>query len=254
MQYSDRDMKSLRVEIRHSLSAMPRKDAASFHLVRREWSKRLKDSPGASVVALAKELVPMGTWERIFAYEIIAYHQGALDSLSQKDVALLGRGMQSWGEVDCFACYIAGPAWRQRNISDRVVQSWAHSSNRWWRRAALVSTVPLNNRARGGQGDSARTFKLCRLLVRDRDDMVVKALSWALRELSKRDRRAVKSFLGHYAQHLAPRVMREVTNKLQTGLKNPRRVAAPASGAAKGPHEELSSIRHAVAKGNGMKP
>jgi hypothetical protein len=219
-------MKNLVAEIRHALAAMPRKDAGSFRLVRREWSKRLKELPGASVVALAKQLVPQGLWERVFAYEIIVYHKGALDALNQKDVAGLGRGMESWGEVDCFACYVAGPAWRQRNIPDRVIQSWARSSNRWWRRAALVSTVPLNNRARGGDGDVVRTIKICRLLVRDRDDMVVKALSWALRELSKQDRHAVKLFLDRNAQLLAPRVIREVTNKLRTGLKNPRRITS----------------------------
>ncbi len=32
---------------------------------------------------------------------------------------------------------------------------------------------------------------MCALLVTDRDDMVVKALSWALRDLAKRDPGAV---------------------------------------------------------------
>jgi 3-methyladenine DNA glycosylase AlkD len=52
--------------------------------------------------------------------------------------------------------------------------------------------------------------------------MVVKALSWALRELSKRDPNAVRAFLAKHAKALAPRVIREVNNKLVTGLKNPR--------------------------------
>ncbi|HUS10646.1 MAG TPA: DNA alkylation repair protein, partial [Pyrinomonadaceae bacterium] len=64
---------------------------------------------------------------------------------------------------------------------------WARSKNRWLRRTALVSTVPLNNKARGGRGDSERTLMICEMLLDDRDDMVIKALSWALRELSKRD-------------------------------------------------------------------
>jgi 3-methyladenine DNA glycosylase AlkD len=216
-------MQSLLTEMRQSLATMPRQDARSFRVVRREWSKRLKDAPGASVVAVAKRLVRMGLWERILAYEILDCHHGALEALTERHVTTLGRGMASWGEVDCFGCYVAGPAWRERHIADRVVQSWARSSDRWWRRAALVSTVPLNARARGGEGDTVRTLRICRLLVDDRDDMVVKALSWALRELSKRDRRAVELFLDRYAGHLAARVTREVGNKLQTGLKNPRR-------------------------------
>lgn len=208
---------------------MPREDAASFRLVRRAWTLRLKNSAGPAVVALAKKLVPLGVWERICAYEIIVNHEAALNALSRKDVVSLGQGMKSWGETDCFACYVAGPAWRLERISDGTIRSWAQSTNRWWRRAALVSTVPLNNRARGGQGDAPRTLKLCRLLIDDCDDMVVKALSWALRELGKRDAPAVRAFLERYEKHLAPRVKREVTNKLESGLKNPPRSLAQAN-------------------------
>ena len=195
-------MKTLVEEIRRSLDSMPKKNAPSFRLVRREWSKQLKNSSAATVLSLAKQLVPLGFWERIFSYEIIVNHQPSLEALNQKNVVSLGRGIQSWGEVDCFSCYISGPAWRQGNISDRLIMSWAKSSNRWWRRAALVSTVPLNNHARGGQGDVNRTLKICRMLIGDRDDMVIKALSWALRELSKRDPLPVSTFLEQYDEQL----------------------------------------------------
>ena len=49
--------------------------------------------------------------------------------------------------------------------------------------------------------------------------MVEKALSWALRELSKRDRPAVEAFMAQMGETLPARVKREVTNKLTTGLK-----------------------------------
>ena len=52
--------------------------------------------------------------------------------------------------------------------------------------------------------------------------MVVKGLSWALRELVPRDREAVVGFLEEHDGVLAARVKREVWNKLETGLKNPR--------------------------------
>ena len=55
-------------------------------------------------------------------------------------------------------------------------------------------------------------------LVADHDDMVVKALSWALRTLVAWD--AVRRFLREHTDQLAARVKREVTNKLETGLKN----------------------------------
>ena len=130
--------------------------------------------------------------------------------------------MDNWAAVDCFGCYLGGPAWRERKISDSVIRRWARSTDRWWRRAALVCTVALNNKARGGGGNTRATLMICRLLTRDRDDMVVKALSWALRELSKRDPDSVSEFLKEHEGQLAPRVAREVNTKLKTGLKNPR--------------------------------
>jgi len=53
--------------------------------------------------------------------------------------------------------------------------------------------------------------------------MVVKALSWALRSLIRWNRRAVQEFLAEHDDVLAARVKREVRNKLETGLKNPKR-------------------------------
>ncbi|MFC1707543.1 DNA alkylation repair protein, partial [Planctomycetota bacterium] len=120
-------------------------------------------------------------------------------------------------------CYLSGLAWREGHISNKVVHGWARSKDRWWRRAALVSTVPLNMRSRGGSGDTKRTLAVCRFLIDDRDDMVVKAMSWALRALIGHDRTAVVQFLQQHESRLAARVLREVRNKLTTGRKNPRR-------------------------------
>lgn len=128
--------------------------------------------------------------------------------------------------MDSFAPILAGPTWRRGQIDDAVIAAWAGSPDRWWRRAALVSTIGLNVRARGGSGDTARTLAVCRLLVHDRDDMVVKAMSWALRELVPHDPVAVSAFLDEHKHELAARVQHEVRHKLTTGLKNPRRQAA----------------------------
>src|SRR5262249_24468219 len=111
----------------------------------------------------------------------------------------------------------------ENQVPDKLIHRWAGSKDRWWRRAALVCTVALNTKARGGRGNAPRTLEVCRLLASDTDDMVVKALAWALRELAKRDPEAVRAFLKEYEGGLAARVVREVNNKLSTGLKNPRK-------------------------------
>ena len=119
--------------------------------------------------------------------------------------------------MDCFGCFISGPAWRAGLLSDRLILKWAASKDRWWRRAALVSTVPLNVRAQGGQGDPVRTLAVCETLVDDRDDMVVKALSWALRALSVRDAAAVQRFVSKHEARLAALVRRQVKHKIERG-------------------------------------
>jgi len=72
-----------------------------------------------------------------------------------------------------------------------LILSWANSTDFWWRRAALVCTIALNKRSWGGHGDIHRTLKICRVLATDKNDMVIKALSWALRELIPHDRESV---------------------------------------------------------------
>ena len=51
--------------------------------------------------------------------------------------------------------------------------------------------------------------------------MVVKAMSWALRELVVHNPQAVQAFLDEHTEALNARIKREVGNKLRTGLKNP---------------------------------
>jgi 3-methyladenine DNA glycosylase AlkD len=218
------DVAALADEIDAALARLPAVTTPAMRALRRGFSKRLAKAEARDVVALALRLLRRpGLAHRFTAYELVCHHRPALASLDEKKLTQLGRGIDSWAAVDTFACYLAGPAWREGQVGDPVVHGWACSPDRWWRRAALVCTVALNTRARGGRGDAARTLRVCGRLLADRDDMVVKALSWALRELAKRDPKAVRGFLEEHGASVAARVRREVGNKLRTGLKNPRK-------------------------------
>jgi 3-methyladenine DNA glycosylase AlkD len=191
--------------------------------IRREFSKRLKDAAPHVVIELGMLLLELPQFEyRFTAYELIHHHPSALSHLNAWQLERLGRGIASWAAVDCYAVFLAGPVWRERHVPNSLIHGWARSADRWWRRAALVSTVPLNSKARGGSGDAYRTLQVCRLLEHDRDPMVAKALSWALRELAKRDPRAAREYLSNRGDVLPAIVLREVSNKLRTGLKNPK--------------------------------
>jgi 3-methyladenine DNA glycosylase AlkD len=210
-------------EVRTALAALAELSVPQIRKLRRNFSRRLRSSPGSVVRSVALQVAETETVAaRLIACELVAEHPEAFAGLTPKDLTRLGKGMADWASVDTFGCTVAGRAWREGILSDASILSWAKSADRWQRRLALVATVPLNSRARGGSGDNVRTLKVCQALVDDRDDMVVKALSWALRELSKRDSKAVAEFLARFGSRLASQVRREVTNKLKTGLKNPR--------------------------------
>ena len=209
--------------IESSIRELPQRDTQSIRCVRRDFSKEIRAAAASDVLQLGLQLLARGDFIRRFiAYELVAAHPEALGSLTTKTLEQFGAGLCSWETVDTFGLYLAGPAWREHQVPDSVIKGWARSKDRWWRRAALVATVPLNNKARGGTGDSPRTLMICAMLVADRDDMVEKALSWALRELVKRDANAAREFLGEHESLVGARVLREVRNKLTTGLKNPR--------------------------------
>jgi hypothetical protein len=205
------------------IASSPGAAVAELRRLRRGFSRTLAAEPGRLVIAVAASLsqVPR-PGHRFIAYELVQKHPGAASAVGERDLLRLGSGMDSWEAVDCFSIYLSGPAWLRGGIGDRVVHGWARSPDVWWRRAALVSTVPLNSRTHGGRGDPTRTLRVGRMLMDDREPMVVKALSWALRELAKREPAAVRSFLGKYSGRLPALVLREVRNKLETGLKNPR--------------------------------
>ncbi len=220
------EIDSIVAEIDGRLRALPSPKIENLRAVRREFSKHLAKTSPQVLIAVALRLLELdrnGTGYRFVAYELVCHHRAALGSLGEKELELFGQGIDSWDDVDTFACYLAGPAWREHQVPDELIHRWARSTNRWWRRTALVCTVALNNKARGGRGDTARTLEVCRILVKDRDDMVVKAMSWSLRELSRRAPEAVQAFLVEHKGVLAPRVVREVNTKLTTGLKNPHR-------------------------------
>ena len=199
-------------------------------IARRE-ARELKSSPGEEVLEVCNLLVEHGgsgrvrrqehgpAYEsRMVAFDLAWMHKQAFALLNWQELERLGRTLDGWASVDHFARKLSGPAWQRGQITDARVHRWATSSDFWWRRAGLVSTIALNERHLG-KGDAGRTLEICELFVDDRADLHVKALSWALRELAIRDPDAVIEYIIDREERLAPRVLREVRNKIETGHK-----------------------------------
>ncbi|HAZ30043.1 TPA: hypothetical protein DCY65_00500 [Candidatus Acetothermia bacterium] len=184
--------------IHAEIRALAVQNTPNTRALRPKHSRMLKRESPTFILDVARELLKRG--HRGFTYELIRYHRAAFRSLGEKELWELGQGMDSWWAVDSFARILAGPAWLNEQVPDGLIHGWARSPDRWWRRAALVSTVALNMRSHGGKGDVPRTLRVCQVLASDHDDMVAKAMSWALRELVVHDPGAVDGFLKEHEQ------------------------------------------------------
>ena len=188
--------------------------------VRKELSRKLKGRAVEDVISISKRLVDKDIFEcQQVAYELLDKNKKARDSLTYQDLMDLRKGLDNWVSVDTYSGYLGGVAWREGTIPDSTIEEWARSENNWERRTAIVCTVALNQKARGGTGDVERTLWVCEMVASDKDDMVAKALSWALRELSKIEKEPVIKFLDDFDEVLPSRVRREVRRKLETGRK-----------------------------------
>jgi 3-methyladenine DNA glycosylase AlkD len=216
------DVSKTALQIDAKIRALPILKTAAARAIRRQYSHQLKRAEPTFVLNLARELIEKHD-QRWVAYELIRNHKSTFHKIGKGELEELGQGINSWHTTDAFARILAGPAWLNGQVTDHLIHKWANSEDLWWRRAALVSTVALNKRSQGGKGDVTRTLTFCSFLVSDHQDMVEKAMSWALRELTVHDPRAVNEFLIKHQANLSARVKREVRNKLTTGLKNPKK-------------------------------
>lgn len=211
-------------QIRAEIVALPRRDTPHMRALRKAWSLRLKAAEAGEVIAIARayeRAAPQeGKW---LGYELIRHHKGAFGALSEADVEDFAGRIASWYATDAFGTILSGPLWAKGRLPDALIDDWSRRPEMWFRRSALVATVGLNGAV--GGGDPARTLPICLRLADDREDMIEKAVSWALRYLSQKDRGAVVAFMDEHGGAFCARVRREVRNKLRTGLKNPKRTA-----------------------------
>jgi 3-methyladenine DNA glycosylase AlkD len=179
-----------------------------------------KNYSGREKIDLAKSLFDTNIFEcQHIAFEYIGKDKKALKELTAKDVQEFCVNMDNWVSVDCYAGYILGYAWREGVVTTEKVKSFLKSDDFWSRRIAVVATVALNQKARGGKGDAKKTLEICELVIDDHHDMMNKALSWVLRELAKIEKEPVIDFIQKNQNRLHKRVLREVKNKLDTGKK-----------------------------------
>jgi len=107
--------------------------------------------------------------------------------------------VNGWDLVDCSAHLILGP-WLMRRDKG-ILSTLARSESLWERRIAIMSTVHFIR-----QQHFSPTLKIARLLLKDNEDLIHKAVGWMLREVGNRDRNTEEEFLRKYYRNM-PRTM-----------------------------------------------
>jgi 3-methyladenine DNA glycosylase AlkD len=106
--------------------------------------------------------------------------------------------IDTWDLVDRSAPYVVGSYLFDK--SRKILYKLARSKKMSERRTAIISTLYLI-----GKGDVDDAFKISEMLLNDKEDLIHKAVGWALRFAGDKDRPRLVSFLDQYAASM-PRV------------------------------------------------
>jgi len=144
--------------------------------------------------------------ERLTALLILVNQFKKADEVQQKelyDFYLAHTSyINNWDLVDTSARDIVGSyIFHHPELTPKLYEL-AESDLLWERRIAVISTFYFIN-----QGDPTETIKLAEKLLNDPEDLMHKAVGWALRKMGKRvDRQLLIEFLDEHA-HEMPRTM-----------------------------------------------
>jgi 3-methyladenine DNA glycosylase AlkD len=100
--------------------------------------------------------------------------------------------INNWDLIDSSAGQIIGAQLAQQGEQpgSELLTTLAHSASLWQRRIAILATSHFIH-----QGQFAETLRVADILLRDRHDLIHKAVGWMLREIGERDRAVEEAFL-----------------------------------------------------------
>ena len=123
--------------------------------------------------------------------------------------------LTNWANTDGLSAWIiADIVKKDPNLTDRLLE-WTSSENRWRRRAAAVSLVPIARR--GGMLD--QVFRISDRLMTDSDDMVRKGVGWLLKEASKEHPQEIRDYLLKWREETSALVLRYASEKLPKEMR-----------------------------------
>ena len=123
--------------------------------------------------------------------------------------------LTNWANTDGLSAWIiADIVKKDPSLTYRLLE-WTTSENRWRRRAAAVSLVPIARR-----GDMLdQVFQIANRLMTDGDDMVRKGVGWLLKEASKEHPQEIRDYLLKWREEASALVLRYASEKLPKEMR-----------------------------------
>lgn len=189
-------------------------------IILKQFQQQTNENTNREKIDLAIDLVKTDILELgQMAYLYLGEDKQLLSALTKSDLKQLNHHLDNWATVDAFGVYVHGKVWQLGTLKIGDIEQLACHEDVWQRRLALVSTIPLNRKSTKKDANPESTLQICSLLIDDHHDMIVKAMSWALRELGKREPDIVRKYIKTHEIRLHKRILREVNTKLDYGTK-----------------------------------
>lgn len=107
--------------------------------------------------------------------------------------------INNWDLVDCSAEHVVGKFLTGKDKTP--LYKLAKSTSLWERRISIISTFHFIKNQ-----EFSETLKIAEILLKDKEDLIHKAVGWMLREVGKRDLKAEEDFLANHYKNM-PRTM-----------------------------------------------
>jgi len=137
------------------------------------------------------------------------------DARAQKEIAIFYKKhiarVNNWDLVDTSAWQILGEYTRLHGNAS-LFETYARSRNMWKRRIAVVSTFAY---IRNGECDT--TLHIAKMLLHDTHDLLHKATGWMLREVGKKEKTLLETFLACHAQEMPRTMLRYAIERFPEG-------------------------------------
>jgi 3-methyladenine DNA glycosylase AlkD len=144
--------------------------------------------------------------ERMTALIILSCQFQKADKKTQKKIYNFylknTKYINNWDLVDVTVNRIVGAyLWKNKDEDRKILYKLASSKHMWERRIAIIATSYFIY-----QNDFTDTLKISKILLRDKEDLLHKAVGWMLREVGKRNQNIEEEFLKKYYKTM-PRTM-----------------------------------------------